>query len=195
LSELQVSLPCGCGKAVIARAKNAGDAVNCSCGRSVAVPNLSTLRTLAGGEAYVTNPVDAINKMLRQGINPAGNVCLLCGSTSPVHYRCEAVCESTHLKRSGGAESNDIPHLLAYIFLGRWLGALLSGSGGPRNSEVQGHDVAVTFDMPVCDACAATNGNPTRTAAAKDLMLRVPAYKELLTRYPDLTLSVKRSTT
>jgi hypothetical protein len=58
--------------------------------------------------------------------------------------------------------------------------------------EVRGHDVGVSFDLPVCDACAATNGKPTRPAVAKSLMKQVPAYRDLLAKYPDLTLSVKR---
>lgn len=146
---------------------------------------------LSGKDAYVTNPIEAIRKLQRNGQSPAGNHCLLCGSRSPAIYRCDAACETTHVKH-GSTDSNAIPQLLSFLFFGWIIGTLIASRAGARDTEVHGHDVGVTFDLPVCDACAATSGKPTRIAVAKNLMLQVPAYRELLEQYPDLKLTVKR---
>ena len=97
-TELQVSLSCSCGRSVIARAKDAGGAVSCACGKLVAVPRLSELRTLSARDAYVTNPVEAIRKLQSEGANPAGERCLLCGSNAAVFYECHAICESSYIE-------------------------------------------------------------------------------------------------
>src|SRR5262249_14326388 len=118
-NELQVDLKCLCGATVTARAKDAGGLLQCSCRRSVAVPNLSKLRTLAGTDAYVTNPADAIRKAQREGNDPAGDKCLVCGSSAAVFYNFRAVCESSHVKHGTGKESGDIPRLMSLLFLPR----------------------------------------------------------------------------
>ncbi|MGE3241703.1 MAG: hypothetical protein AB7G28_17565 [Pirellulales bacterium] len=148
---------------------------------------------LSGKDAYVTNPVEAIRKMQRNGESPAGNNCLLCGSHSPSLYRCNATCESSHVK--GVAEKNfsTILSWLAFVSMAFFAGLAFLRQSQTTQLEIRGHDVTVDFDLPVCDACVATNGNPTRAAAAKKLMLQVPAYRELLERYPDLKLTVKQT--
>lgn len=193
MNAIQANLPCECGGSVVATAGDAGGFVNCRCGRSVAVPNLSRLRVLSGKDAYVTNPVDAISKAQRAGQSPAGENCVLCGVQSPVHYRCDATCESPHLKGATSAGAGVLGWLAFFsslVFVG--IGFILRQSGDSEG-VVHGHDVGVTFDLPVCNACAATHGNPTRASIAKDLMRRVPAYEKLLEHYPDLTLKVKRA--
>jgi hypothetical protein len=191
MSPIAVNLACECGGNVTVGAGDAGSSIRCSCGSSVRVPRLSELRTLAGQDAFGTNPADVIRRAQHQGKSPTGDNCLLCGANAPTLYRCNATCETSHLK--GG--SSDAPGILGWltffcmaVFLGFAFLFRRSGSEG----VVHGHDVGVTFDLPVCDACAATNGKPTRPAVAKKLMGEVPAYRELLARYPDLRLSVKR---
>jgi hypothetical protein len=192
MKEVRVTLPCECGGSVIAQAGDAGSSVACRCGRAVRVPRLSELRTLSGQDAFVTNPVEAIRKTQREGRSPAGKTCLLCGGNSPVQYRCDATCESSHLT-GGQSGAHGIVGWLAFVCMAFFLGiGFLFSSDEESEGEVHGHDVGVAFDLPVCDACAATNGKPTRTAVAKDLMRKVPAYRELLARYPDLKLTVKR---
>jgi hypothetical protein len=192
MKEIRVALPCECGGSVIAQAGDAGSSIVCRCGRMVRAPRLSELRTLAGQDAFVTNPVEAIRKIQREGHSPAGKSCLVCGGKSPVQYRCDATCESSHLK-GGQSDAPGVLGWLTFFCMAFFLGiGFLFRRGGQSEGVVHGHDVGVTFDLPVCDACAATNGKPTRTAVAKNLMLQVPAYRDLLARYPDLKLSVRR---
>jgi hypothetical protein len=192
LSELQVDLTCVCGRTVLARAKDAGGSIACGCGKSVAVPTLSQLRRLAGVDAYVTNPAEAIRKAQRQGINPAGDKCLICGSPTAVFYTCDAICETSQLKRVAGTESTDIPRLLSFLILPWILSFLMWRRSQPAEAEIRGHDIEVTFSLPVCDPCATTTGNVTRPSVAKQIMANVPLYRELLEYYPNLTLRIER---
>lgn len=188
MGELQVNLPCTCGATLIARAADAGSAIPCKCGRTVAVPNLSKLRTLAGVEAYVTNPVEAIVKAQLDGADPAGDKCLHCGSTTPVFYRCTAVCEQSHTQRA----SSEPPGFWHWLLLPVVVNLLLWSRGKETYADRQGHDVEVEFMLPLCSSCTASVGNVTRTSVAKKLMQRVPLYRELLAFYPNLTLKVER---
>jgi hypothetical protein len=195
MSELQAKVPCVCGGSVIVRAKDAGGIAKCACGKLVSVPNLSKLREMTGAEPFVTNPAEAIRKLHLQGIDPAGDKCVLCGSSVPVAYDCHAVCESSHLKSSADAESPSIPRLLTLLFLPHlitWF-MLCFRRSEPMEAERRGHDISISFNLPVCDPCVATGGNPVRPAVAKQLMIKVPAYKKLLEYYPKMTLSIKRA--
>ena len=193
-NELQATLSCGCGRSVVARAKDAGGTVPCTCGKQVAVPRLSQLRTLAGADAYTTNPAEAIRKLQSQGIRPAGDRCLLCGATSPAIYSCHAVCESSHVKTSSSEGGYSVPKLLGLLVLPKLLFFLylLFRKESVEGPERRGHDVAVDFTLPVCGACAATTGNVTRPKVARQLMAKVPALSELIEYYPQLELTVER---
>jgi hypothetical protein len=190
-NELKVSLSCECGGAVDAAAKDAGRTVTCNCGRAVAVPKLSQLRTLAGGNPFITNPVEGIRKQQRDGINPAGESCVLCGSLSPIFYKCYAVCESSHAKRANKVDPISMVRLLFVPIV--WLIAMLLREKEFEPIDRRGHDIAISFDLPVCDPCAASAGKVTRASVAKRLMLQVPLYKELLECYPKLELKVART--
>jgi hypothetical protein len=188
-SELQVSLPCECGGSVTARARDAGGSIRCNCGRNVSVPRLSELRQLSGADPFITNPVEAIRKAQRAGIDPAGDKCLLCGVERPVFYELNAVCEQSHVKKSNSGDSGG---LLRWFVLPFIANVLISLQKQDETIDRRGHDVEVTFRLPVCDLCTSTSGSPTRDSVARQLMLLVPAYKDLLDYYPRLVLSTKR---
>lgn len=195
-NELQVPLSCGCGRSVVARAKDAGGEVSCTCGRQVAVPRLSELRTLAGADAYVTNPAEAIRKLQSQGINPAGNRCLLCGATSPTLYACHAVCESSLVKTSSSDDGFSFSKLLSIFLLPKlfFILYLMLRKNESQEPERRGHDVAVDFTLPVCGACLASAGGTLRPKMAKELMASVPTLADLLAYYPQLKLTIDRDT-
>ncbi len=191
-SEIQVELPCVCGGSVVARGKDAGGSVRCRCGRSVAVPKLSQLRALSGGDPYVTNPAEAIRKAQRNGTDPAGNKCVLCGSSAPVFYKCHAVCETMYVKPVQDDSSDDVVGAAVEYFIVGPLYRMLFRRSGSQDAQVLGHDVEVTLSLPVCDSCAAANGNVTRASVAKRLMMNVPEYRGLLAFYPDAKIRVER---
>jgi hypothetical protein len=200
MGEIYATLTCECGKEHLAKAADAGTLISCACGRSITVPTLSKLRLLAGKDAYVTNPAEAIRKMQYDGVSPAGDRCITCGAGTPVEYTCHAMCESPRLKHAPVGEPHSLvpPFLrIAGIILFGWAivlfgHLLLSRRKRPTENETIGHEVYVTFPLPVCDACAAANGGVTRPAVARKLMVLVPVYKELLDYYPQSVLSVTK---
>jgi hypothetical protein len=63
----------------------------------------------------------------------------------------------------------------------------------PTNAEPHGHDVEVTFILPVCNECELSAGSASRPSVAKKIMKSVPLYRELLEYYPNLTLKIDRT--
>jgi hypothetical protein len=187
MPEVLANLPCECGATVAARAADAGGTIACDCGRVVAVPKLSMLRTLAGADAYVTNPVEAIRKAQQGGNDPVGDKCVACGSTDSVSYQCAAVCESSHAKRDG-----DSNFILRWLFLPVFVNILMWHRQNDEYGDRRGHDVEITFKLPVCRQCESALGNVMRPSIAKQLMARVPLYRDLLTYYPNLSLTIDK---
>jgi hypothetical protein len=188
-NELQVALDCDCGRPIAARAKDAGTTIACTCGNLVAVPKLSELRLLAGADAFVTNPAEAILKLQREGNEPGGDKCVMCGSATPVFYQCLAICEQSHVKKNRASQSNG---LLRWLFLPFIVNVLISMRAEDETIDRHGHDLEVKFRLPLCDLCKTAAGNPTRPNLAKKLMVRVPQYKQLLDYYPGLSLTIIR---
>jgi len=185
-------MSCHCGRTIVARAKDAGGSITCKCGNAIQVPRLSELRQLAGADPFVTNPVETIRKLQAQGSEPAGKTCLLCGSSTPVFYVCNAQCESSHVKITGGDDMNIFIRVLCVLFLPAVLAfALLLRGRAPKVAERRGHDVEVSFHLPVCRPCTGTLGKIT-PARARKLMGKVPVLKELLEYYPRMKLRVTR---
>jgi hypothetical protein len=176
MNDLSAELRCNCGRTAIARAADAGGILNCECGQSVRVPNLSQLRTIAGSDAYVTNPAEAIRKAQREGNDPAGRACLLCNAPHPVIYTCLAVCEQSHAQKT-----NEPDGMVRWIFLPTVLNILLYFLNKPTSIDRRGHDIEVTFGLPVCEPCTKIIGKPTRSKV----------YKELLDYYPGLALKIR----
>jgi hypothetical protein len=191
MSELQAQLHCSCGRSVVARAPDAGGTIKCNCGKSVPVPPLSKLRTLSGSEAYITNPVEAIRKAQREGNDPAGDKCVVCHSANPTFYRCHAVCEQSHIKRTA-ASDDDSTAILRWLFFPLILNVILSFMKRDTTIDRQGHDIEIVFQLPVCDPCSKNFGKPTRPSVAKQIMRNVPLYQELLDYYPGARLRIER---
>jgi hypothetical protein len=149
-TELQATIACTCGRAVTARAKDAGGSIACSCGKLVAVPRLSELRTLAGADAFTTNPAEAIRKLQNEGLNPAGHNCLGCGSPPAVEYRCVAVCEKSYLHKNDVSDDSDLlTQIFTSLLLLRTLGIALLTRRKTIEMERRGHDIQVSFTLPL----------------------------------------------
>ncbi|HEX3601835.1 MAG TPA: hypothetical protein VHU84_16900 [Lacipirellulaceae bacterium] len=156
------------------------------------MPKLSELRTLAGVDAYVTNPAEAIRKARLEEKDPAGERCLLCSSAKPDFYHCVAICEQSHTKRNDTGGPSDSTELLRWFFFPVIINILLAFRNTNPVIDRCGHDIEVNFLLPVCKQCTATIGNPTRPSVAKRLMIKVPLLAELLKYYPQLKLKITR---
>ncbi len=191
-----VSISCNCGQVHAIREIQAGSQIRCSCGRSVDVPSLGNLRQLAGKEAYVTNPAEAIRKSVAQGIEPAGNSCLVCGSDVSNTYRCVAECERSLTKDAQNNENSLVrflARLISVILIPKLLVIYLF-SRPAANSEPQvfGHDVAVEFQLPVCEQCAQAGHDPRKHRVARKMLQEVDLLNQLLEYYPAIALRIER---
>lgn len=86
-------LPCECGDAITVVASDAGEQSPCRCGRDIAVPPLSRLRTLNGEGAYESSALDRIRSMLAMGSLPAGHNCAISNQPTESCIEFEVICD------------------------------------------------------------------------------------------------------
>jgi hypothetical protein len=177
---MDYSIACPCGRRLSVKAAQAGTSITCECGFEVPVPGLSTLRELAGQDAYETGPVDVIRNMLWRGELPVGKLCAVSGVETQDVIELVVEAERVH----PGAEH--WPHA--------WLGLvvspilLLAMFQKPR-PEV-GRDTVVETPLLVASA----QHSRVRRAGQKALkrwLRSVPIYAELLEAYPRSRVKVK----
>jgi hypothetical protein len=70
---------CQCGQKVPVKTQDAGTTIHCDCGRDVAVPSLSRLRTMSGIGAYEARAIDTVRRMLAEDSLPWGETCAQSG--------------------------------------------------------------------------------------------------------------------
>jgi hypothetical protein len=175
---------CACGQRIEVSAGMAGSEVRCGCGELNRVPGLSELRRCVGQEAYVTNTVEQVNKMLARGELPPGSNCMICHSPTRAALTCELVCaKSWTRKMEVDQESRDPLYEALGFFL---LGLLWKLVTARRRFEkkTMGHDVSVRVPLRLCDACRRSLGGLRRSRAIKRLLRQVPVYARLLEEYP-----------
>ena len=197
MSDFSVQIACECGNLLDVRNSQAGTHLTCPCGKILKAPSLGKLRQLAGKDAYVTNPAEAIRKSVLAGVNPAGDVCIVCGSRSPQEFECNAECESVVVKNSPETSNSYVSFLArfgAVLLLPKLLLLfLLRGRVSGQEPTEFGHEVSVSFPLPVCRPCVESGHNPCDKRTAKELMRKVTLYRQLLDYYPKLVLSVQKS--
>ncbi len=177
---MDYSIRCCCGRSLTVRASQAGTSITCQCGAPVAVPGLSTLRELAGQDAYETGPVDMIRNMHGRGELPRVGRCAVSGAES------KDVIEITVEAERVYAGSNDWP----YAFLGIVFSPIfLLGMFQKPRPDV-GRET--TVETPLCVA-AAYHARVRRAGqrSLKRWLRTVPAYAPLLDAYPAARISVR----
>lgn len=176
-------IQCPCGRTIEVTAGMAGGEVACPCGTVLAVPGLGQLRRQAGQEAYVTNAVERVRKMLAAGEIPPGELCAGCGAPTADVLQCEAVCEKSWSRRMAGDSGREFGGFLAFL--------LLPGGLFRRKvrTERHGRDVSVTLPLRVCRSCRKDVG-PGHRRRLVEWLRTVPGYDDLFREYPDLDLRI-----
>jgi hypothetical protein len=177
---MEYRVTCGCGKALAVSEGAAGSAVACPCGRSVEVPSLRELRRL-NGLPETTHPVLVIQRLLAAGELPPPGGCTRCGRHDADTVHVTAVCERRWTRRRSEFRFG-IPSLL-------WFARLLIADSGGRNEDVQefGWDVTLRLPLRMCPVC---RPDLRRGAVLRETLRQVPAYAQLIDRYPDAKLSL-----
>jgi hypothetical protein len=151
----------------------------------VDIPGLSTLRELAGQDAYETGPVDVIRNMLRRGELPSGTRCAISGVETKDVLELVVEAERVH----SGSDR------LTYAWLGAFISPiLLLGLFQKPRPEV-GRETVVDTPLRVAAAYHARVRRAGQRALKKWLR-REPVYAQLLDAYPAARVEVRaRATT
>ena len=158
----------------------------CSCGRSVTVPSLSTLRTSAGKSAVPLNTLDAIRKILRDGSLPEGVVCPYSGRLANEVIYFHIQCERTWA--AGGDREDFLTRFIGFFVFG-WVGALIA-SQRSASSEALGRDVSIEVPVRISGDIRHQLLRTKRQRKLKDLLRQTPIYAKLLQEYPGATVAV-----
>jgi hypothetical protein len=163
-------------------AHQAGTNLECRCGRTVPVPPLSKLRTLSGHGAYESGIIDTINRMVRDGELPYGELCAVSGfPTSDVCNLC-VQCESKWIKRAGSDRyfMMFVGLVLAPFFL---LPFLLRVARNEQ-TELHGRERRVYIPLRVRSDFHEQLRRTRNQRTLRAWLRSVPVYAELLDQYP-----------
>ena len=171
---------CECGASQHVSAALAGSQVRCACGREIAVPSLSALKSNVGRSALGVQ--FRVRDLLDRGVLPRETRCLLCKTPTETTVYCWATCERPYVKPRTG--------ILKYVAFGLLLGLFgmfLAAAAEESEDEVHGEDVRLRLPLRVCGNCS----EQLRDALLlKETLLDVPTYAELLERYPATDVSL-----
>jgi hypothetical protein len=174
-------IDCDCGIPLKVSEASAGGSVQCLCGRTVPVPQLTELRVRAGLPPYHIGPELLIEHLLLRGELPPTRACVECGNdTGDRVYVC-AVCERARVRQSGGIS-------WAVLLFGFLLFRALIRIWEERETTVLGKDKIYRLPLPVCAACRPRLRGPH---VVREWLGRVAVYEQLLDKFPDADLNLE----
>jgi hypothetical protein len=177
---MEFRLDCACGIPLKVSEAAAGGSVQCLCGRTVPVPQLTELRVRAGLPPYHISPEVLIEHQLASGELPPNRICVNCGGHTEGQAVIVTQCERAHVKARG-----DTPWI---VFLISPLLYCLDRMWRSREVVVQGKDKIYRLPLPVCEAC---RPQLRRRRAVREWMRRIAVYDQLLDKFPDADLRVE----
>lgn len=181
----QYSVQCDCGASHPVSAMQAGATIACSCGRSVDVPMLSSLRRSAGETPIPLNTVERIRAMIQNGELPQGDICPYSGRPANETLLLRVECERVWM-RGGG--STDFGKMFAFVFLLGWLGLLLAWRK-MQPLEERGRDTAINVPVRISTDARGRILRLRRQRALKALLCKTPIYAALLREFPGATVT------
>ena len=174
---MEYPVSCICGITIHVPEGAGGTQARCSCGRSVAVPRLSELRELARRSPEF--PELIIEDLLKEGRLPADSACLRCGEETDTIYSVLAECERA---RYGPPGCMVLPITWVTILFGTVVYRVT------KPVWLEGRDVLLRLPLRLCTGCARWM---CAAGAFKEVMRRVPVYKQLLQKYPAAKVSLE----
>jgi len=179
---MSFTLDCTCGRPVTVNAGQAGTAVTCECGATIAVPSLGRLRELAGRERYEAGTIDTIHAMLRKGLLPAGDRCAVSGEYTQDVVELWVEAERFYVREESPL-SNFVAGLISPILIP------IVERLRPARPDV-GRQTIVPTPLRVAKA----HRRRVLTASQRALkrwLCSVPIYAELLREYPRATVRLR----
>jgi hypothetical protein len=185
----EYSISCECGKSHPVSATQAGFTLGCSCGRTLDIPTLSSLRRSAGESAIPTTKVDEIQAMIRNGELPAGEVCPYSGRPADDTILFHVRCERPWIR--GNETMGPAAIFVYYLFFG-WIGALIVANRTQPLEEL-GRDTAVEVPVRISSQARPRLMRMRRQRSLKAILRQTRVYAELLRDFPEATVSVVRT--
>jgi hypothetical protein len=124
-------------------ARDAGSALNCSCGRRVVVPLLEEFRDHPV-LLSATTVEGRIRRLIAEGVLPSTDACLRCGDVTAQLVGIDLQCERYKARASGGQRVLIIPFLWG-VFWATWR--------EPERLEIRGRDTDVPAPVGLCEEC------------------------------------------
>jgi hypothetical protein len=175
-------IDCPCGQRVTVNEGAADGTADCVCGQSIRVPSLKEMRVRAGLPPFNISPELLIENILRSEEIPWDRRCVRCCVRTEDVIEVVTACERVWVKEAG---SLSWPALVFATLLSPFLAAIWSS----RRGELQqfGKDKVYPLPLPVCNSC---QKKLTTSREIKDCLAVVPAYRQLLAKFPDATVEV-----
>lgn len=173
---MEIQLQCDCGETITVTEAKAESDVPCKCGREVRVPPFVELKRMAGMTLDV--PELLVERLLAAGKLPEETACIICGVQTNAVCRCWLECARALVRPAGASFS--FTNLLVFLFTG-----FLFINRRPHQEF--GHDRVFYLPLRVCPRCRGTFEEPRALKAA---LGRVPAYRDLLAKYPQARAQV-----
>jgi hypothetical protein len=142
---------------------------------------LDELRQQAGVPVQAAPPELVIEALLLARRLPEERCCVLCQQATDGTIICQTECSKAFV--SDGTPRFSVKFLTFLAF--GW--STLPIWGRQRREKECGTDRIYSLPLRVCDACRAELATPDAVKAA---MLRVPAYADLLEKYPGANVSL-----
>ncbi len=182
---------CECGAMLEVTSAQAGGDLPCHCGRRVRIPALSELRQMAGLAPHETSAVDTINRMIRQGDLPWGDVCAVSGMPTADCVTLHVQCESKWVQGAGEGRPRTFLRAILFVF-GYILIKIGPSPSNPETNEV-GRERSVVVPLLVREEHQAPLRKSQSQSKLRELLRSVPIYAELLDEFPEAQISVHRS--
>jgi len=169
-------LPCSCGQTLTVSSSQAGTNVRCCCGKDVAVPSLSVLRSQAGEEHLEDSPETIIRFVYGSGKNVVGgDSCIRCGAPATKKLTCFLEYEKPLFKKA-------TPWPLAlFMLLVAPVLVILYHTLRPREQIplAEGKEMQVLLAVcPNCEAALQRDNN------AREILKREPVFGRLFEKHP-----------
>jgi hypothetical protein len=180
---MEFQVPCECGKDLTVSEAAADSRRPCVCGREVLIPSLKEMRLRAGLPAYNISAEKLIEHMLASGEVPGNGRCANCGKPTTQVVHIETECERSWTVPQGASWGSLVAAGCLWSVILSPVRIIFYGS--PPEEERYGSDKSFMLPLCMCPGCVPAMSDG---AAIKRCLFGVPAYRQLLDKFPDATV-------
>jgi hypothetical protein len=183
VESMSYTVNCECGAPHEVSANQAGANLACSCGRTVNVPALSSLRKSVGETPVPMNTIQTIQMMLRNGELPSNAICPYSGRPANETMIFHVQCERTWTRGGDPNEGNILYGLLAG-FRSFTIAATCA-----QPAEQLGRETSLELPIRISSDVREKLKKNRRQKKLRALLQETPIYSQLLQEFPEATVT------